>query len=410
MKIAAVTNFLETHGGAMFGAEYWFARIVIQLKKRGHSIDVFALNISPEYRRVFAENDIDSTSFDMKHSPLVTMLERPLTSIYMFFSTFFLTSDLKADAILNKIASQINSKDYDVVILSHHVHTPQIISKLSKPTLYSCHEPPREIYERIPKAKHEVRILYEMVFWLPKNIRRIYRKYKDKSNVMMATIIMSNSEYSRKILRRVYGRDSLVCHGCIDQKIFRKMNIQRRDIILSIGNYLSLAKGHDFVIRALGRIRRHHPKLIIVGRGPKDVKEFLQNLAVQYGVALEFLTNLSTEQLVKLYNEAKITAIAYHKEPFGLVAIESMACGTPVVAVREGGLCESVTEDTGILTERDEDEFARAIEILLDNKELRENMGKHGIERVKEYFTYEERARFLEKKLEEIVCTDSPGE
>lgn len=402
MRIAAVTNFLERYGGA----EHLFVNLLIHLKRRGHSVDMFAFDISPEFRRELTRSDIKSKSYGMMHTPLSTMLERPIISVQMFLSTLFLISDMKADTILNKIASEVNSKDYDVVIISHNVYIPRIISKLARPTVYFCHEPPREYYERIPRTRNELRLLYEMVFWLPKNIRKIYRKSKDLSNVKMADLIVTNSNYSKRILYGVYGRKCAVCHPCMDPHIFRKIDMPKQEMILSIGRYFSLVKGHDFVIRCLGRLRDHHPELIIVGRGPEDVKRLLQDLAAQLGVEIKFLTSPSTEELVRLYNTAKITAIAYHREPFGMVAIESMACGTPVVAVGEGGLCESVTRDTGILTARDEKEFADAITRLIGNDELIRKMGDNGIRHVNEHFSYETRVEYLERVLKEVIKKD----
>jgi len=72
-------------------------------------------------------------------------------------------------------------------------------------------------------------------------------------------------------------------------------------------------------------------------------------------------------------------------EPFGLVPLEAMACGTPIVAVREAGVRETVRDgETGLLCERDPEEYARAVLALLDDERWRAEMGrrsrKHAIE------------------------------
>ena len=68
---------------------------------------------------------------------------------------------------------------------------------------------------------------------------------------------------------------------------------------------------------------------------------------------LKILNLISDEELVLLYNKAKMVVYAPYCEPFGLVPLESMSCGTPVVGVGDGGVKETVINGkTGILTGR----------------------------------------------------------
>ena len=107
--------------------------------------------------------------------------------------------------------------------------------------------------------------------------------------------------------------------------------------------------------------------------------------------------------MVKLFNSVFVTAVASLREPFGLVAIESMACETPAVAVREAGLRETVSTETGILTSRNEKEFAVAIEYLLNNAEFASRMGKEGRKRVEEKFTWQRTIEQLGKDMSTIL-------
>ena len=101
-----------------------------------------------------------------------------------------------------------------------------------------------------------------------------------------------------------------------------------------------------------------------------------------------FENNVAEDNLIKLYNRAKITLCGAVMEPFGLTPIESMACGTPVVAVREGGLRESVAHGrVGYLSDRDPMNFGRYIEELLVDDSLRESMGRNAREHVLNYWT-----------------------
>ncbi len=87
--------------------------------------------------------------------------------------------------------------------------------------------------------------------------------------------------------------------------------------------------------------------------------------------------------------------------PFGLVALESMACGTPVVAVSEGGVRETVVPgETGLLVERDPDGFASALIALLGNPARRDEMGRKGVAHVSSAWTWETSVRRMEMLLE----------
>jgi glycosyltransferase involved in cell wall biosynthesis len=84
-------------------------------------------------------------------------------------------------------------------------------------------------------------------------------------------------------------------------------------------------------------------------------------------------------------------------EPFGLIPIEAMACGIPVIAVSEGGLSESVLDGTtGYLINRDKLELKQKIKLLLGDESLRIKFGKNSREHVLAKFTWDKSVnRFL---------------
>ncbi|GAH19946.1 unnamed protein product, partial [marine sediment metagenome] len=64
---------------------------------------------------------------------------------------------------------------------------------------------------------------------------------------------------------------------------------------------------------------------------------------------------ISNEQLIDLYNIADVSTVPSRSEPFGLVAIEALACGTPVVGTNQGGLPDFINEDIGALVDVEDD-------------------------------------------------------
>jgi len=94
-----------------------------------------------------------------------------------------------------------------------------------------------------------------------------------------------------------------------------------------------------------------------------------------------------------------------HEDPFPLVPLEMMAAGMPVVAFDIGGVREAIIEgETGFLVpNKDTDAFARAIKLLIDNKELRLEMGAKARKRVEQYFTWDRHVDQLLEIYEQII-------
>ena len=133
--------------------------------------------------------------------------------------------------------------------------------------------------------------------------------------------------------------------------------------LLSIGNLIEL-KGHDLVIRALPALPEY--SLLIVGEGPE--RSALERLALRLGLAdrVRFLGRVAHEQLAYFYSAADALVLASSREGWPNVLLESMACGTPVVASRIGGIPEVVAApEAGVLMpERTENGVAAAVRAL----------------------------------------------
>ena len=130
---------------------------------------------------------------------------------------------------------------------------------------------------------------------------------------------------------------------------------------------------------------------------------YIQNLAERSEVDLEVKSNLNSHDLAVLYNQAYLCAYAPVQEPFGLVPLEAMACGTPVVGVNEGGVKESVIhEQTGLLVDRDVDQFADAIQKLILHPKIADEYGQNARRHVQQNWTWSQSTEKVEKHLE--VC------
>jgi len=136
--------------------------------------------------------------------------------------------------------------------------------------------------------------------------------------------------------------------------------------LVSVGHLIP-RKGHDLIIKALPRLTATN--LLIVGSGPE--RSALQQIGVSSGVAerVRFLGEVSQETLAELYSAADALVLASSREGWANVLLESMACGTPVVASNVWGTPEVVrVPEAGVLMqERTPDGVAAACERLFDN-------------------------------------------
>ena len=146
-----------------------------------------------------------------------------------------------------------------------------------------------------------------------------------------------------------------------------------RPLIAVVGRVQEL-KGQRLAVRALAALPSPRPILVIAGEptpGAEDYFTGLRALALELGVGndVRFAGALGRRRVAELLAAAAVTLVPSHSETFGLVALESAASGTPVVAQRVSGLAESVSHGrSGVLVDsRDPAEWARAIALLLDD-------------------------------------------
>ena len=162
-------------------------------------------------------------------------------------------------------------------------------------------------------------------------------------------------------------------------------------IILFVGRIEPL-KGIDILISAAAQLHEDENfRVLIVGgdaRAEAQVAE-LRALAERLDVDhhISFVGAVAHEKLPMYYNAADVCVVPSYYESFGLVAVEAMACGVPVVASRVGGLTTTVSDgETGYLIPwRCPEPFAERLELLLDNDELRRSFGRAGREAVERY-------------------------
>jgi D-inositol-3-phosphate glycosyltransferase len=174
-----------------------------------------------------------------------------------------------------------------------------------------------------------------------------------------------------------------------------------RCVILFVGRIEPL-KGIDTLLRAIALLVPDMPcwqdelAVIIIGGAPgAGIEQVnaelarLDRLRAELGIEdlVTFQGAKDQDILAYYYSAAELVVMPSHYESFGMVALEAMACGTPVVASRVGGLAFSIQDgQTGFLVpEGDAEALATRIRLLLKDGDLRQQLGQQAVDRARHY-------------------------
>lgn len=266
-----------------------------------------------------------------------------------------------------------------------HIHTPASVGLMGLAIAKSL---------RLPVVVHYHTLISEYLrYFTPgtsikaiKNIdTAIVNKYtKWFYNQSNLTIVpsMVMEEYLKKI--GVSAPIKVIPNG-VEILPLKKKPHNKVPIILHVGR-ICREKRIDVVVHAFAEILKDRDaKLIITSKGPSenDLKSLVHKMGLEDKVI--FTGYISEKEKRELYRKADIFAFASITETQGLVVLEAMVAGTPVVAARGGGTLDYVKDgDTGLLFEEgDYKELARNVKSLLDDRSLRNGIVKSGLKMVK---------------------------
>jgi glycosyltransferase involved in cell wall biosynthesis len=220
--------------------------------------------------------------------------------------------------------------------------------------------------------------------------------------------ITANSTYTASELESSGARDvQIVPFGTT----FESMDIDlpgrhsRTGAVLFVGRLVE-RKGVEYLLQAIHLLKSRDIRLHVVGDGP--LRKTLEEKARELRIQAEFLGFVSREELQALFREADVfvlPAIVDAKgdtEGLGVVLIEALGFGKPVIASRVGGIPDIVIhEKTGLLVpEKDSEALASAIDRILENPDLAERLVRGGIQHVNERFSWPTIIKQLERTYE----------
>ncbi len=225
--------------------------------------------------------------------------------------------------------------------------------------------------------------------------------------------IVTVSDCSRQDIAADFGIQpagiSLVYNG-IDTEVFRPIpEVPRKPLrLMATASADAPLKGVRYLLRAYARLLKEYPalELLLVSKLQPGgrTERLVQRLGLQDRI--QFVSGISTEEMVRYYAEATVAVVPSVYEGFGLPAGEAMACGVPVVS-SDGGALPEVVGDAGVVVPaRDDQALAAGIGELLANPQRRAQLGQAGRERILEQFCWGVCARQMSDYYEQVLRAD----
>ncbi len=246
-----------------------------------------------------------------------------------------------------------------------------------------------------------------------------YHPYALKGAQNARKVITISKQVDREVseIYHIGDKKRKIIYSGYDTELFKVKDLSRKEVLVKFGindipehivffaGKLAHFKGVDILLKA-AKIYENQMKekttTLIAGNGIlyeelKNLRDFLK-LKRTF-----FLGHVNQEQLGDLFNIADVSTVPSRSEPFGLVAIEALACGTPVVGTNQGGLIDFINADVGALVDVEDDiALAEAIinELVRPDKEERK---KRAQEYAMNNFSWENTIKEVEKIYQEVT-------
>jgi len=306
-------------------------------------------------------------------------------------------------SIVNNIASGFTlsriADQFDVLIMSNPYAVLDFVTSILTKTrvIWWCHEPRRMIFwKEIGDAtsvdtisQHLKRPLLKLLTWI----------FASRCGALIV-----HSNYMKNLVKALFRTKRLcVIPLGVELQKYPYTPLLKNKRVLYVGR-LAEVKNVRRLIQAFAMIDDKQAKLVIIGEGAVSDNESTMRLIEKLGIGESVLWKKRVDDVISEYKESEMVVYPCINEPFGIVPLEAMAIGRPVIAARVGGPAETVVnEETGLLIDPyDTKEISYAITRVLRNKDSFK-MGLNGRKRVETRYSYDEFLSTVEHALESLI-------
>ena len=314
-KIAIVHEWLVNYAGS--------ERVVESFTNIWSEADVFTLVdfLNAEQREIILKGKNAKTSF-IQNLPFAKTKHRNYLPLF-------------PSAI-----ERLDLSDYDIIVSSSHAVAKGIKKKVNQLHITYCHSPMRYAWDQ---AEHYLQGIKGVA---AKLFMEYLRKW-DLKSAANVDFFIANSHHIAEKIERIYKRNAEVIYPPVDTDKFEVGNI-KEDYYLTASRMVPYKK-LDLVVEAFNKMP--DKKLVVIGSGPE--KDKIRSLAA---ANVKIIGHQDRDSLKSFMQKAKAFVFAA-EEDFGIIVVEAMACGTPVIALSKGGAKESVIDAvTGVLFDKQNSE------------------------------------------------------
>lgn len=322
MKVAIVCDWLTGIGGA--------ERVVYELHKLYPEAPIYTSQYDPGKIDWFADADVRTTWLQRLPKGLRKFL--PLLRAWTF--------------------SRLDLSDYDLVISSSGAEAKGVRTGPNTVHICYCHSPTHYYWIRHDEYLAEPGFplgLNWLARWGLKLLIGPLKRW-DQHAAKQPDYLIANSTHTQAMIKRYYRRDSTVIFPPVETDRFKLPGNVRTPLRhgFVVAGRQTPYKRFDLAIEACDELK---VPLVVIGDGPDHKR--LERLANKLpGRSTTFLTNVNDHEIVDHFQSA-LGFIMPNMDDFGIVAVEAMAAGTPVVAYNKGGALDYVVPGkTGLLFER----------------------------------------------------------
>jgi len=287
-----------------------------------------------------------------------------------------------------KAIEKLDLSSYDIIISSSHAVAKGIKKNINQLHITYCHSPMRYIWDQADQYLSGTKGLIAKIF-----IK--YLRNWDLRSAGNVDYFIANSHHIAEKIKRIYNRESKVIYPPVDVDKFG-VNEHKEDYYLTASRMVPY-KRNDLIVDTFNAMP--DKKLVVIGKGPELKK--IKSIAKEN---IQVLGYQSPEVLKDYMQKAKAFVFAA-EEDFGIIVVEAMSCGTPVISWNNGGTAETVIDGkTGIhFSEQTKESIITAINKFETSLNMFDpRVVRSHAEQFSRKFFEENISSFLKKKVEEF--------
>ena len=383
MRIAVITSLFSSHLEKECGIGVHYRDLALGLRDAGHSVDVLHFPYDSTESKEYTFENMPVYRIGLP-SPMLPKL-KGLGKLFRILHYFDYFEAFQLFQVTKRVWKAANlKKNFDVIEATSNRGVAYGISTIkSRPPLFTrvstTMKQAFESYPKLPDLNYRLAARFE--------------EHQIKKSDHLVTHTQNHANSVAQLLSFNPARFQIIPHTIRREEPATSHNSSKSDTvnILFVGR-LEERKGFDVLIKAIPIIMDKSPNAVVHICGEGDLLQFAQTQLNPFSKRVFFHGYQTRTSLNNFYSECDIFVAPSRYESFGLIYLEAMHFGKPVVACNSGGTPEVVkNNETGILVKPgDHLELSKAILELVDNHPLRKKLGTAGNSRLENYFSLDQ--------------------